>query len=148
MERNDMIEQNGKMVDVEEAVETVDSTVKLKLELVRTKSKDGNVYSNYFVRGVMRDKEIRAEFRPRKGDVRAYDFLNDVIFAGGNVADLRVTEGVMRQDDGTKMRYSTYEAIAVGDDGIEYSMKVSPLNESDKAIAKVFVQQVKNNRAF
>ena len=88
-----------------------------------------------------REREIRVDFAVKNKDYDGYEML-DIIFMLGEEAHLRVKEDSMvDRDTGVVTPYSTYEIWNKDEDGVEYSYKVTPQYESDKAKLNVLIQK-------
>lgn len=97
-----------------------------------TYEKDGKQYHAYFIEGELRGIPFRAGVKPP--DFGGYTVL-DIVYAGGNCADLVVTPYEIKTEDGNVIAGNTY-AVQTADDetGEIYSCKVVPSRQSDKAL--------------
>lgn len=94
--------------------------------------KDGKQYYAYFLDGVLRGVSFRAGIKPP--DFGGYTVL-DIVYAGGNEADLIVTPYEIKTEDGNVITGNTYAVQTVDEEtGEIYTCKVIPARQSDKAL--------------
>ncbi len=129
-----------------------DVTLKVKRELLNSKTKAGAdmycyvckdvVSSKVLVNGKLeeRKREIRCDFVAKQNDFGGYDML-DLIFMFGDDANLSLRQESMTDDNKNTTTFIVYEIWNTDDDGVVYSYKVKPMNESDKAVLNVIVQR-------
>lgn len=92
--------------------------------------KKGKQYYGYFVRGIVRDKEIRAGVKAT--DFGGYELL-DIVFNGEDEAELIATPFELTTEDGRVITGNTYSVQSVDEQtGEIYSCKVKPILDSDK----------------
>lgn len=108
----------------------------LTLEKVIYKSRNGKVYDNYNAKVTLRGVEKTLSFKSVGGKDVA-----DVIFGDKATVAMRVTEGEWTNPD-TNKKYPTYEceAYSEGEDGKEWTCKLKPCFDSDKAVLALFMQ--------
>ena len=102
-------------------------------------TRDKKQYYNYFVRGQIRGREVRAELTPKNKDFDGYDLL-DLIFDIAPTAELYVHDEESETASGAKSRYTVYEVQNTDEDGILYSYKLKPRAESDKSVLNILLQ--------
>ena len=92
--------------------------------------KNGKQYYGYFVKGVVRGKQIKAGVKAT--DFGGYDLL-DIVFNGENEADLVATPFEMTAEDGRVITGNIYAVQSVDEEtGEVYSCKIKPTLDSDK----------------
>lgn len=112
----------------------------LIIERKKYTGKDGNEYFSYFVKGVVRGKEITVDFIPK--DNGGYVVL-DIVFDVKPTAELYIHEEEMKDDrTGRITKYSVYEAINIDEDGVVYSSNVKPKRDSDKSLIKMLLTTI------
>ena len=120
--------------------------LKVKRELIQdAKTKSGEDMYSYMLREIFKvngqDREFLVEFTTKGTDFGGYDML-DIIFMLSDEANLRVIDDVMvNTETGETVPFTTYEVYNVDEDGVEYSYKVKPNRESDKAKLNVVIQK-------
>ena len=129
-----------------------DVTLKVRRELLNSKTKAGAdmycyvckdvVSSKALVNGKLeeRKREIRCDFVAKQNDFGGYDML-DLIFMFGDDANLSLRQESITDDNKNTTTFIVYEIWNTDDDGVVYSYKVKPMNESDKAVLNVIVQR-------
>ena len=113
---------------------------RLTVERETYETRDKKEYYNYFVRGQIRGREVRAELTPKNKDFDGYKIL-DIIFDIAPTAELTIREETSENEHGGKVRYTVYEVQNTDEDGILYSYKLKPRAESDKSILNVLLQK-------
>jgi len=111
----------------------------LKIEREIYKSKDNEERFTYFVRGVIRKKEIKASLIP--SDVGGYDVL-DIVFGDESTADLVLVPYSMTDDNGKEIVGNTYEAQNFDENGEVYRCKVKPRQSSDKSLLEMLLARL------
>ena len=109
----------------------------LVLERETFVSKSGKEMYNYFVRGVVHGKEIKADFLAK--DMGGYEFLDFMFEVNPNV-NLLMHEETMTDDKGNVSKYMVYEAQVVDEDGLVFTYKLKLAQESDKSYLNVLMQ--------
>lgn len=113
---------------------------RLTVERDTYETRDKKEYYNYFVRGQVRGREVRAELAPKNKDFDGYELL-DLIFDIAPTAELYIHDEESETASGSKSRYTVYEVQNTDEDGILYSYKLKPRAESDKSILNVLLQK-------
>lgn len=113
---------------------------RLTVEREIYETRDKKQYYNYFVRGQIRGREVRAELAPKNKDFDGYNLL-DLIFDITPTAELYIHDEEGETASGAKSRYTVYEVQNTDEDGILYSYKLKPRAESDKSILNVLLQK-------
>jgi hypothetical protein len=113
---------------------------RLTVERDTYETRDKKEYYNYFVRGQVRGREVRAELAPKNKDFDGYELL-DLIFDIAPTAELYIRDEESETASGSKSVYTVYEVQNTDEDGILYSYKLKPRAESDKSILNVLLQK-------
>lgn len=113
---------------------------RLTVERDTYETRDKKEYYNYFVRGQVRGREVRAELAPKNKDFDGYELL-DLIFDIAPTAELHIRDEESETASGSKSVYTVYEVQNTDEDGILYSYKLKPRAESDKSILNVLLQK-------
>lgn len=111
-------------------------TVSEKIEVCResfVSKKTGSLLFNYFVRGTIRGREVKASLNP--ADNGGFDLL-EIIFDGGDKAELLVKPYAITDDKtGETISGNTYEVVCRDENGDVYlGCPVKPARPSDKAV--------------
>jgi len=123
---------NGNLVVTREAITGKDGR-----QLV---TKDGRLYYSYIVRGIIRGHETKVDFAPKdKGGYEPLDLLFDV----SPKAMLIMSEEEMTDESGNKTHYTAYKIQAVDEDGEIWECGVKPQRDSDKALLKFLLIEMK-----
>ncbi len=101
-------------------------TVKIERE---TYEKNGKTFFTYFIKGVLRGKEVKATLAPP--DVGGYTVL-DIVFDNAMEADLSINPFEMKDSSGNVINGKTFIVKSVDENGEVYECKVKPLRQSDK----------------
>lgn len=102
----------------------------VKVERELYESKTGRQNFAYFIRGVIRGREVKIGVIPP--DVGGYTVL-DIVFNGAKEADLVVTPFQMKDDHGNTITGNTYAVRSVDEEtGEIFECKVKPSRTSDK----------------
>ena len=109
----------------------------LVLERETFVAKNGKEMYNYFVRGVVHDREVRADFLAK--DLGGYELL-DLMFEINPQVSLIMHEESMTDDKGNVTKYMVYEAQVVDADGLVYTYKLKLAQESDKSYLNILMQ--------
>ena len=128
-------------------VENGDLGLMVKRELLDAQTRSGEDMYAYVlsekVKVGEREREIRVDFSVKSKDYGGYEML-DIIFMLGEQAHLRMTEDrIVDSDTGEVTPFTIYEIWNKDEDGVEYSYKVKPMYESDKAKLNVLVQKAR-----
>lgn len=130
--------------------ETMNGNLVLRREPVigkngkQLETKDGRPYYNYVVRGIVRGRNMCVDFVPKdKGGYEPLDFL----FSINDKLSLVIGEEERVEADGRKVRYATYTAQAVDEDGQVWPCSVRPQRDSDKALLGYILIGLSNQKA-
>ena len=133
MRTNEKVEK--KNVEVEKV--EVKKCLKIERETYQSKSKEERY--TYFVKGILRGKEMRASLIP--SDVGGYEVL-DLVFIGTSEVDLIVEPfEIPNKDTGEIIKGNTYIARVV-DNGETFECPVKPREKSDKAILDMLLARL------
>ena len=101
----------------------------------------GKEYYSYFIKGVVRGKEIKIQVAPpnKDTDKNGYNVL-DVVFGDAMEAELVVVPYEMKDDNGKTIKGNTYAVRSYDDDGTVYECKVKPFRYSDKNILDMLLR--------
>ena len=112
----------------------------LKVERESYESKSNESRYTYFIRGVIRNKEVKASLIP--GDIGGYDVL-DIVFGEDKTADLiLVPYSMVDEKTGKETSGYTYEAQNTDENGEVYKCKVKPRQASDKSILEMLLNRL------
>lgn len=112
----------------------------LQVERETYESKTKEERFNYFVRGTLRGKEIKASLMP--SDIGGYDLL-DILFIGNKTADLIVSPFEMKNEEtGEMIKGNTYIVRVIDEKGDIYECPVKPRQKSDKCILEMFLARL------
>ena len=109
----------------------------LVLERETFVAKNGKEMYNYFVRGVVHGREVRADFLAK--DLGGYELL-DLMFEINPKVSLIMHEETMTDEKGNASKYMVYEAQVVDADGLVYTYKLKLAQESDKSYLNILMQ--------
>ena len=99
--------------------------------------KDGKEYFSYFIKGVVRGKEVRVLITPP--DKGGYTVL-DIVFGNEMAAELTLTPYEIKDEKGKVLKGNTYGVRSVDEDGQVYECKIKPFRDSDKALLNMLVR--------
>lgn len=85
---------------------------------------EGKTYFSYFVKGVVRSREVRAGVMPP--DKGGYTVL-DIVFGDAMACELVVTPFEMKDDSGKTIAGNTYSVRSVDETGEVYECKIKAL---------------------
>ena len=102
-----------------------------------TYEKNGNTYFSYFIKGIVRGKEVRIMIVPP--DKGGYTVL-DIVFGDQMAAELTLTPYEIKDDSGRVMKGNTYGVRSVDEDGVVYECKVKPFRDSDKSMLNMLLK--------
>ena len=135
-------EKNGKTV----MTETINGNLVLTREAINGKdgkqmvTRDGRLYFAYFVRGIIRGQEKKVDFAPK--DEGGYEPL-DILFEISPKAELIMSDEEMTDTSGKVTKYTAYRAQVVDEDGEIWDCGVKPQRDSDKALLKFLLIELK-----
>ncbi len=99
--------------------------------------KDDKEYFSYFIKGVVRGKEVRVLITPP--DKGGYKVL-DIVFGNEMAAELTLTPYEIKDDSGKIMKGNTYGVRSVDKDEQVYECKIKPFRDSDKALLNMLLR--------
>lgn len=111
----------------------------LKVERETYESKDHVSRFSYFIRGVLRGKEIRLFIVP--SDIGGYELL-DLLFIDNSDVRLDVVPYEINDSNGTLIKGNSYVAKVVASNGEIFECPVKPRNKSDKCILEMFLDRL------
>lgn len=101
--------------------------------------KTGKENFSYFVKGVIKGKEVKALVVPP--DIGGYTVL-EIVFDGVDKAELKVVPYEMTdQTSGQVISGNTYQVQIVDEDGEIFECKVKPFKSSDKTLLNMLLKQ-------
>lgn len=135
-------EKNGKAV----VTETINGNLVITREPINGKNgkqlvtQDGRKYFAYVVRGIIRGQEKKVDFAPK--DQGGYEPL-DILFDISPKAELIMSDEEMTDSSGKVSKYTAYRAQVVDEDGEIWDCGVKPQRDSDKALLKFLLIELK-----
>ena len=100
--------------------------------------KDEKEHFSYFIKGVVRGKDVRVRIVPP--DFGGYNVL-DIVFGDENEAELTVAPFEIKDEKGrVTMTGNTYGVKSVDEDGAAYECKIKPFQDSDKALLNMLLR--------
>lgn len=112
----------------------------LVIERETYQSKDSEERYSYFVKGVIRGKNVKASLIP--GDIGGYDVL-DIVFGEDKTAKLvLVPYSMVDEKTGKEIKGNGYEAQNTDEFGEVYKCKVKPRQSSDKALLEMLLARL------
>ena len=99
--------------------------------------KSGKKMYNYFVSGMVDGDSVTVNMVAK--DTGGYGFL-EFMYKKCSEVKLIVREEVMTNEKGGSNTYTVFEAQSVDGDGLVYTYKLKPAQESDKAYLNVLMQ--------
>ena len=98
----------------------------------------GKEYFTYFVKGVIRGKEVKANVVPM--DLGGYTIL-DIVFNGAMKADLVATPFEMKDEKtGTIIKGNSFSVRSVDGNGEIYECKIKPFRQTDKQLLNMIIK--------
>ena len=105
---------------IAEKTEAKPEEKKIKVER-ETYTKDDKTYFSYFIKGVIRGREVRiAVVPPDNGGFRVLD----IVFDNAMSADLILKPYEIKDDRGHVLKGNTYAVVSVDEDGIDYECAI------------------------
>ena len=100
--------------------------------------KDGKTYFGYYIKGIVRGTEVKAQVVPH--DIGGYAIL-DIVFLGSDKAELILTPYEIR-DEKTKrvVKGNTYGVRSTDENGEVYECPVKPMRSSDKTVLQMLLR--------
>lgn len=111
----------------------------LQIERETYKGKDGKEYFGYIVRGEVRGRAVKVDFAPK--DIGGYEVL-DILFDVSPSASLIMSDEETADKFGNKIRYTSYKAQTIDEDGTPYECDIRPKYNSDKALLKMLLTEL------
>ena len=109
---------------------------KIKVER-ETYTKDDKAYFSYFIKGVIRGREVRiAVVPPDNGGFRVLD----IVFDNAMSADLVLKPYEIKDDKGKVLKGNTYAVVSKDKDGTEYECGIKPFRNSDKTLLNMLLR--------
>ena len=110
---------------------------KIKVER-ETFEKDGKTFYSYFIKGVIRGKDVRILVTPP--DKGGFTVL-DIVFVNEMQADLIVNPYEIKDDaTGNVIKGNTYAVHSVDENGEVYECTIKPFRQSDKALLNMLIK--------
>lgn len=129
MEKKEKIE-NVENVEVKENAEK-ESVLMIEREPYKSK-KDGQEYFNYFIKGIIKGKEVKTAVVPV--DKGGYQLL-DIIFLTSDACPLKVKPfEITNEKTGEVVSGNTYAVSLTNENGKEFELKIKPASDSGKTI--------------
>lgn len=103
-----------------------------------TYEKNGKTYFSYFIKGVVRGKEIRVQVTPP--DKGGYTVL-DIVFGDAMKAELTVNPFEMKDEaSGRVISGNTFGVRSKDENGDIYECKIKPARPSDKSLLTMLLR--------
>ena len=103
-----------------------------------TYEKNGKTFFNYFVKGTLRGKEVKASVSPM--DFGGYALL-DIVYNGANQANLVVKPFEMKDEKtGATIKGNSYAVCSTDEDGRVYECPIKPFRPSDKSLLNMLLK--------
>ena len=103
-----------------------------------TFEKNDRTYFSYFIKGMIRDKEVRVAMTPP--DKGGYAVL-DIVFGSQMSAELTMKPYEIKDEaTGNVIKGNTYAVRTTGEDGEVYECAVKPFRSSDKALLNMLLK--------
>lgn len=115
----------------------------LVLERESFKGNDGKDYFSYFLKGKVRNRDVKVDFAPK--DKGGYEPL-DIIFDVNPKAELVMSEETMVDTNGKETKYMTYKARTIDEDGLVYECGIKPSRDSDKALLGMLLALINKSK--
>ena len=103
-----------------------------------TYEKDGKTYFTYFIKGVVRGKEVRIAVTPP--DKGGFTVL-DIVFGNEMKADLVAKPYEIKDDaTGNVIKGNTYTVQSIDENGEVYECPIKPFRASDKSLLNMLMR--------
>lgn len=112
----------------------------LKLERETYESKTKEERYSYFIRGILRGKEMKLSMIP--SDIGGYELLDLLFFDNTEVNLIVVPFEMNNSDTGEVVKGNTYIARAIDSNGEVYECPIKPRQKSDKAILEMLLARL------
>lgn len=100
--------------------------------------KDGKSYFSYFVKAVIRGKEVKISVAPQSAGSTVVDrggyTVFDIVFGNENKLELIPTPYEIKDSTGNVIKGKTFSIKSVDENGQVYECQVKPFKASDKAL--------------
>lgn len=97
----------------------------------------------YFVKGVIRGKEVKANFAPQsKDDIMTFTNL-DIIFGEEDTAPIYIEKSSYKNKDGQLQIRTSYKVVCEDEFGEEFTATIIPQKDSDKSIFDYLCRRAK-----
>lgn len=97
----------------------------------------GKEYMGYFVKGIVKGREVRATLKPQ--DINGYTVL-DLIFDGANEVELIAKPYSITDDNGNVISGNTFIVRSVDENGEVYECPVKHSRGSDKVLLTMLMK--------
>ena len=97
----------------------------------------GKEYMGYFVKGIVKGREVRATLKPQ--DINGYTVL-DLIFDGANEVELIAKPYSITDDSGNVITGNTFIVRSVDENGEVYECPVKHSRGSDKVLLTMLMK--------
>ena len=105
-----------------------------------TFEKNGRTYFSYFIKGVIRNKEVRIAIVPP--DKGGYTVL-DIVFGGEMAAELVIKPFEIKDEaTGKVVTGNSFAVISRDEDGSVYECGIKPFRASDKSLLTMLVNKL------
>lgn len=103
--------------------------------------KNDKTFFTYFIKGVLRGKQIRIQVAPpnKDTDKGGYSVL-DVVFGDAMEAELVVNPFEIKDESGKVIKGNTYMVRSYDEDGTVYECPIKPLRTSDKSFLNMLLR--------
>lgn len=103
-----------------------------------TYERNGKNYFTYFIRGKIRDKDVRVAMVPP--DRGGYAVL-DIVFGNDNQVPLTTTPFEIKDEaTGRVFKGNTYSVVTTDDAGNNFECKIKPFRNSDKMLLNMLLK--------
>ena len=110
---------------------------KIKVER-ETFEKDGKTFYSYFIKGVIRGKDVRISVMPSD---RGGFVVLDIVFDTASKAELvLVPYEIKDEKTGTVVKGNSYAVRSVDENGEVYECPIKPSKQSDKALLNMLLR--------
>ena len=110
--------------------------IKINVERETFKS-NGKEYFSYFIKGVVRGRNVKAAVVPP--DKGGYAVL-DIVFDGEMEAELVVNPFEIKDEHGKTIKGNTYMVRSYDEDGTVYECPIKPAKASDKSFLNMLLR--------
>lgn len=101
-----------------------------------TYEKNGKSYFSYFIKGKVRNKDVKVFIAPP--DFGGYAVLN-IVFDDSNKCELVITPYEMKDAHGNIIKGNTYAVQSQDENGKVYECSIKPLRKSDKCLLNMIL---------